>query len=436
MTTISSPNFSNPSITCFPNLPLSGASGIYHVEEDGVKFHPQVPEPLCKDGEEFLDKFRRNFSMNILETPSPSELVLELIGIDSSFANALRRIMISEVSTMAIEYVYMWNNSSIIHDEVLCHRLGLIPLNIDPRLFDKIEKDEEGNEEEATDKNTIVFRLCVECRRNQEEDEQNDKSDLTDMRDNTKMNTTNLKQDEDENKKNIDNICTTEESVHGKLELDKIAYNATLSKLKKLQVASDYPNRPYTKHVYSSHLEWIPQGDQEERFTEPIRPVQEDILLAKLRHGQMIELEAHARKGIGKDHAKYSPVATASYRLKPHVEFLKRVFDMKARELMIYEPGVFCLVKCDDGIHQVEAAVKNHYACSMSRNFMRDEELKSSVRITRVPNHYIFSIESLGIYSPGVILKEALLVLMGKCEKLYGLLEQSENSEEVFYGND
>merc|ERR1712032_200701 len=162
--------------------------------------------------------------MNILETPSPSELVLELIGIDSSFANALRRIMISEVSTMAIEYAYMWNNSSIIHDEVLCHRLGLIPLNIDPRLFDKIVKDEDGNEEEATDKNTIVFRLCVECRRNQEEDEQNDKSDLTDMRDNTKMNTTNIKQDEDENdinkKKNIDNICTKEESVHGNLELD------------------------------------------------------------------------------------------------------------------------------------------------------------------------------------------------------------------------
>ena len=35
--------------------------------------------------------------------------------------------------------------------------------------------------------------------------------------------------------------------------------------------------------------------------------------------GQSIELEAHCHKGIGKDHTKYSPVATASYRLLPGV---------------------------------------------------------------------------------------------------------------------
>jgi RNA polymerase Rpb3/RpoA insert domain len=40
----------------------------------------------------------------------------------------------------------------------------------------------------------------------------------------------------------------------------------------------------------------------------------QDILLAKLRPGQEIGLEMHARKGVGKDHAKYSPVATAAYR--------------------------------------------------------------------------------------------------------------------------
>ena len=33
--------------------------------------------------------------------------------------------------------------------------------------------------------------------------------------------------------------------------------------------------------------------------------------------GQRIEFEAHCRKGLGKDHTKFSPVATASYRLLP-----------------------------------------------------------------------------------------------------------------------
>lgn len=37
---------------------------------------------------------------------------------------------------MAIEKVLMVNNTSVIADEVLAHRLGLIPLNADPRLFE------------------------------------------------------------------------------------------------------------------------------------------------------------------------------------------------------------------------------------------------------------------------------------------------------------
>ena len=40
--------------------------------------------------------------------------------------------MISEVATMAIELVYISMNTSITHDEVLSHRLGLIPLLVDP----------------------------------------------------------------------------------------------------------------------------------------------------------------------------------------------------------------------------------------------------------------------------------------------------------------
>lgn len=36
---------------------------------------------------------------------------------------------------MAIEKVFIANNTSVIQDEVLAHRLGLIPLKVDPRLF-------------------------------------------------------------------------------------------------------------------------------------------------------------------------------------------------------------------------------------------------------------------------------------------------------------
>jgi hypothetical protein len=61
--------------------------------------------------------------------------------------------------------------------------------------------------------------------------------------------------------------------------------------------------------VYSGHLKWEPQGDQAERFAEnPIRPVNDNILIAKLRPGQEIDVTLHCEKGLGKTHAKWSPV--------------------------------------------------------------------------------------------------------------------------------
>ena len=61
--------------------------------------------------------------------------------------------------------------------------------------------------------------------------------------------------------------------------------------------------------VYSRHLRWEPQGEQESVFAEnPPAPTNPDIVLAKLRPGQEISMELHAIKGVGKAHAKWSPV--------------------------------------------------------------------------------------------------------------------------------
>lgn len=89
------------------------------------------------------------------------ELEFDIIGIPPSLANSLRRIMLSEVPSMAIEKVYISNNTTIIQDEVLAHRLGLIPLKADPRFFEyKIDLTEEG-----TENDTLEYELKFKCTR-------------------------------------------------------------------------------------------------------------------------------------------------------------------------------------------------------------------------------------------------------------------------------
>jgi DNA-directed RNA polymerase I and III subunit RPAC1 len=180
--------------------------------------------------------------------------------------------------------------------------------------------------------------------------------------------------------------------------------------------------------VYARDLEWVPQGNQEERFGS-IRPVHEDILIAKLRPGQSIALEAHCRKGVGKDHAKFSPVATASYRLMPKVELMEKVEGADAKRLV---------EECQMGLFDIEdisgiptAVVKDQRACTMCRNCIREPGWNEKIRLGRESDHFIFSVESVGMMKAEELLLEALNVLSEKCNVALESFTQTDEDEEM-----
>ncbi|MEM4625168.1 MAG: DNA-directed RNA polymerase subunit D [Candidatus Pacearchaeota archaeon] len=63
------------------------------------------------------------------------KIKFSISGIGSALANSLRRVMMSEIPTLAIDKVEFYQNSSGLFDEIIAHRLGLIPLKFNPKKY-------------------------------------------------------------------------------------------------------------------------------------------------------------------------------------------------------------------------------------------------------------------------------------------------------------
>lgn len=73
-------------------------------------------------------------SIEVLENVN-DKVVIRFINAPRQYVNAIRRLSINEVPTLAIDDVVILENSSVMHDEAVAHRLGLIPLRTDLHRF-------------------------------------------------------------------------------------------------------------------------------------------------------------------------------------------------------------------------------------------------------------------------------------------------------------
>ena len=164
--------------------------------------------------------------LKILEKSTDS-VKIQLQGVSLAYANAIRRIALSEVPVMAIDEIVILENSSIIYDELLAHRLGLIPLKTDLSRYVLPKDCDCGNP-----------LGCLKCR--------------------------------------------------VLLVLDSEAKESVKEILSEELISAD----------------------------EAIIPVRPDIPIVKVAPGQKVKLEAYARLGTGKEHAKWQAA---------NVSILKRI---------------------------------------------------------------------------------------------------------------
>lgn len=66
---------------------------------------------------------------------SQDELDFVINDIDAVMANTLRRIMFAEIPIMAVKEVEFKKNNSALYDEILAHRIGLVPLTTDLKSY-------------------------------------------------------------------------------------------------------------------------------------------------------------------------------------------------------------------------------------------------------------------------------------------------------------
>lgn len=131
-------------------------SAKYEFKEHGIISHPKPDVPWNSDS--FLDEFSISISyMN-------NAMEFDMINVNCCFANAVRRALLAEVPSVCIDRVYLSQNTSIMPDEVLSHRLGLIPLNVDPKFLSFPAKSLPTSEtlSEFNPKEHIVFDLHVQ----------------------------------------------------------------------------------------------------------------------------------------------------------------------------------------------------------------------------------------------------------------------------------
>lgn len=188
-----------------------------------------------------------------VEVVTRERIQVAFTGVDLSIVNGIRRTVVADVPTMAIDRVEIEVNTTSLSDEFIAHRLGLLPLA-------------------CTDLENYSFPAMCDC---------------------------------------LEGRC------------------------------------PQCSLRFELHSEGGEVTSDELQHADVNVVLPPDVLLFRLRKNEELKLTAYARKGIGREHAKWSPACSATYRQEAEITIDREAFASLAlgerRELAASCPvGVLC----------------------------------------------------------------------------------------------
>ncbi|KAI0331046.1 insert subdomain of RNA polymerase alpha subunit [Cubamyces sp. BRFM 1775] len=199
-----------------------------------------------------------------------------LQNVDLAFANSFRRVMMADIPTVAIDMVEIETNTTVLPDEFIAHRLGMIPL-VSTNCDEAMRYTRDCTCEVRCQYCAIELVLNVAC---------HDGGRTMDV-------TSNM----------LEVVPTTRPGYGGFDDADG--------------------GEELAKRV--------------ENFGHPVGkedPAVPPILICKIRKGQELRVRCIAKKGLAKEHAKWSPCAAVGFEYDPHnkLRHTSYWFEYDARE--------------------------------------------------------------------------------------------------------
>ncbi|KAJ3693293.1 hypothetical protein LUZ60_008773 [Juncus effusus] len=274
----------------------------------------------------------------------------ELKNTDASMANALRRVMIAEVPTVAIDLVEIEVNSTVLNDEFIAHRLGLIPLTSEDAMNMRFSRDCDACDGDGQcEFCSVEFHLAARC--------------------------------------------------EGDLTLDVTSAD-----------------------LHSADLKVVPVGVEGARMNEfDLSSVSEQkgILIVKLRRGQELRLRAIARKGIGKDHAKWSPAATVTFMYEPKIHINHEMMETLSldEKHSLVDSSPTKVFDIDPDTQQV--IIVDPEAYTYDEEVLKKAEAMGKpglIEIYAKEDSFIFTVETTGAVKAGQLVINAIEVLRQKLD--------------------